>query len=289
MTINFTKHETVSLRKLPDFSESWLHDLICDDPSILRLGDVDVLDRERTQEAGGRLDLILSDSEKTRRYEVEIMLGATDPSHIIRCIEYWDIERRRYPAYDHVAVLIAENITARFLNVIGLLSGTIPVVAIQMNAIKVGEKLVLNFVHVLNQTALRRDDPAENGGRDTDRAYWESRVGSEIMSVCDSVLEMINEKAIPKQNLNYKKRHIGLKSGGSKRNFVYFGPKKKFIRIAALVSNVDEWLERLENEGIPADRKRTGVIRVTTKPKDFQQHKDLIRELIHQAVEEYQA
>jgi hypothetical protein len=33
------------------------------------------------------------------------MLGATDESHIIRCIEYWDIERRRYPAYEHCAVL----------------------------------------------------------------------------------------------------------------------------------------------------------------------------------------
>ena len=30
--------------------------------------------------------------------------------------EYWDIERRRYPQYDHCAVLIAEDITSRFLN-----------------------------------------------------------------------------------------------------------------------------------------------------------------------------
>ena len=30
-------------------------------------------------------------------YEVEVMLGETDPSHIIRCIEYWDIEKRKYP------------------------------------------------------------------------------------------------------------------------------------------------------------------------------------------------
>src|SRR3989442_11609419 len=41
-------------------------------------------------------------------------------SHIIRTIEYWDNERRRYPAYEHIAVLVAEQVTARFLNVIGL-------------------------------------------------------------------------------------------------------------------------------------------------------------------------
>ncbi len=38
----------------------------------------------------GRLDLLLQDANQ-RRYEVEIQLGATDESHIIRTIEYWDI------------------------------------------------------------------------------------------------------------------------------------------------------------------------------------------------------
>jgi len=31
------------------------------------------------------------------RYHVELQLGATDESHIIRTIEYWDTERRRWP------------------------------------------------------------------------------------------------------------------------------------------------------------------------------------------------
>ena len=53
-------------------------------------------DRERPQERAGRLDLLLTSPEQDLRYEVELMLGATDESHIIRCIEYWDIERRRY-------------------------------------------------------------------------------------------------------------------------------------------------------------------------------------------------
>ena len=47
-------------------------------------------------------------------------------SHIIRTIEYWDIERKRYPQYEHCAVLVAEDITSRFLNVISLFNGTIP-------------------------------------------------------------------------------------------------------------------------------------------------------------------
>jgi len=47
------------------------------------------------------------------RYEIEIQLGATDPSHIIRTIEYWDTEKERYPQYDHCAVIVAEEITGK--------------------------------------------------------------------------------------------------------------------------------------------------------------------------------
>src|SRR5512137_216595 len=109
MPLEYAKHEKISLRKHPDFSEAWLHERICEDTAMLGLGELDVIDRERPQIAGGRLDMLLADSEANTRYEVEIMLGSTDPSHIIRCIEYWDVERRRYPAYDHVAVLVAEE------------------------------------------------------------------------------------------------------------------------------------------------------------------------------------
>ena len=55
-------------------------------------------------------------------------------THIIRTLEYWDIERKRYPQYEHTAVIIAEEITSRFLNVISLFNGAIPLIAIQVTA-----------------------------------------------------------------------------------------------------------------------------------------------------------
>src|SRR6266576_1862407 len=116
--VTYAKHEHISLKGHPDFGEKWLQERIVEDPSILGLGEVIVIERERPQERAGRLDLLLADPEQNRRYEVELMLGSTDESHIIRCIEYWDIERRRYPGYEHCAVLIAEDITSRFLNVV---------------------------------------------------------------------------------------------------------------------------------------------------------------------------
>ncbi len=85
-TLQYTKHERIMLKSDPRFNEQWLQQCIHDDPTILGLGEVIVLDRERVQEKAGRLDLLLADPEQTRRYEVELMLGKTDESHIIRCI-----------------------------------------------------------------------------------------------------------------------------------------------------------------------------------------------------------
>jgi hypothetical protein len=106
----------LSLKTHPVYNEKWLHAILVDDPGLLGLGDLVVKDVERRQPRAGRLDLLLSDPDTHTRYEVEIQLGPTDESHIIRTIEYWDIEKSRYPQYEHVAVIVAEDITSRFLN-----------------------------------------------------------------------------------------------------------------------------------------------------------------------------
>src|SRR5688572_569045 len=99
MALAYVKAQPIALRGHPDFNEAWLQKTIADDPAILGLGEVEVVARERRQDKAGRLDMLLYDRRENTRYEVELMLGATDESHIIRCLEYWDIERRRFPAY----------------------------------------------------------------------------------------------------------------------------------------------------------------------------------------------
>jgi len=94
--------KTIALRGHKVLTERWVHDTIAADATLLGLGDVIVKDRERIQPGAGRLDLLLQEAEGNARYAVEIQLGPTDPSHIIRTIEYWDRERRRYPQYDHM-------------------------------------------------------------------------------------------------------------------------------------------------------------------------------------------
>ena len=107
-----TPSQLISLKGHPDIKEQWLQQQIIDNPSILGLGDLEVYRVEKQQPTGGRVDLILQDDET--RYEVEIQLGSLDESHIIRTIEYWDVERRRQPKLSHIAVIVAEEVTSRF-------------------------------------------------------------------------------------------------------------------------------------------------------------------------------
>ena len=105
----------------PKYNEAWLEEQISRDPSLLELGSVQVKDRQKIVDKGGRLDILLQNIDATVRYEVEVQLGKTDESHIIRTIEYWDAEKKKYPNFEHNAVIIAENITNRFFNVISLI------------------------------------------------------------------------------------------------------------------------------------------------------------------------
>jgi len=43
MTLQYTKHEPVSLRRHPQFSETRMHNRICQDTSILGLGELDFI------------------------------------------------------------------------------------------------------------------------------------------------------------------------------------------------------------------------------------------------------
>jgi hypothetical protein len=109
-----TKATPVTLRDA-GVTEGWLEEVIEKEPNILPLGEkLIVIERQRRQEKAGRLDLLLEDDSGDKRYEVELMLGSTDESHLIRTIEYWDIERRKWPGYDHTAVLIAEEVHGTF-------------------------------------------------------------------------------------------------------------------------------------------------------------------------------
>lgn len=288
MSLIYAPHEKLSLRRHPLLNEAWLHDRICENPSVLGLGDLRVLDRERQLLGGGRLDLILVDDENNRRYEVEVQLGPTDPSHIIRTIEYWDLEQRRYPAYEHVAVIVAEDITTRFLNVIQLMSGSIPLIAIQLDALRFNENVLLNFVQVLDLSDLREDDEDDDGGGTVNRAYWDERAGATLMRVCDEVLALINKTAPSPAELNYRRGYIGLRTNGVVRNRVHMSPKPmhKWVNIGFRFQGAAEWTQRFEQVGVEVQSKRANRFLIKVSPDEFRTHINLIEQAIIAAVTE---
>ena len=78
--------ETVSLQSL-GLDEAWLQTQIWENPSCLGLGELEAVRKECVVSSEGRLDILLKNPIDDSMYEVETMLGATDPSHIIRTIE----------------------------------------------------------------------------------------------------------------------------------------------------------------------------------------------------------
>src|SRR4051812_38620906 len=224
------KLESVSLSSA-NVTEKMVQEQIADDPSILGLGKLELRDKERIQARAGRLDLLLQDPETLKRYEVELQLGATDESHIIRTIEYWDIERRRYPQYEHCAVIVAEDITSRFLNVISLFNSAIPMVAVQMSAFAIGDQVALVFNTVLNELSRGiEDEEDEEPEERADRAYWEARVGKDILSVLDRLFEIVRQWDT-KFELQYLKGRINVAKDGQPAKFVAFRPKRQWLRL----------------------------------------------------------
>ncbi len=284
--MSYVKFEKISIKNHPELNERWVQDRIAEDPAILGLGDVVLKDKERIQPRAGRLDLLFQDAESNHRYEVEVQLGNTDESHVIRTIEYWDIERKRYPQYDHTAVIVAEDITSRFLNVIGLFNGVIPLIAIQMNALKLGDQVGLFFATVVDQVSLGLVDEDEEVREATDRSYWENRGSKKTVAMADELLE-IARQFDPSLELKYNKFYIGLAKQGQPKNFIIFRPKKGFIRFEPRLSNSQETQERLERSGLDIMDYdiRWGRYRIRLQPGEIKKNKDVLAEVVKEAFE----
>jgi len=280
--------KTIKLKNHPELNERWLQDIIADDPSIIGIGDVILKDKERIHHHAGRLDLLLQDADGIDRYEVEIQLGGTDESHIIRTIEYWDIERKRYPQYNHTAVIIAEDITSRFLNVISLFNGSIPLMAIQVSAIQTAEGVGLHFTKVLDVQQLGLVDEDEEVAEITDRDYWLKRGTPKTVEMADKILSNIIEFD-PDAEFNYNKFYIGLKFNGRSKNYSIFRPKKNFLGVAIKLPQTeenDEIINQAEITTLDYDNAR-GNYRLKINERELDKKLETIKQLIFNAKEKF--
>lgn len=266
--------EAVSIRDA-GYDEYWLQDQIWSKPAMLGLGDLDAIGKERRQNGGGRLDILLKNPEDDTMYEVEVMLGETDPTHIVRTIEYWDNEKRRWPQRQHYAVLVSEHINRRFFNVIHILSHAVPIIGIQASLLDVDGKQSLFFTKIID-TFEEVDDGSsatEQVKRDDwlKEAKWTVEAADKLFAV---TAPFFTEPA-----LKYLKGYIGITVGHNN----YFWLRKRSgdktrvgVRIASHLENDAQKL--LYEAGIPFKTKPERIF-VTIDASTIDSRKDTFGKL----------
>jgi hypothetical protein len=269
------------------FDEFWLQDQIVTNPACLGLGELEVITRERQQASGGRLDILMKDPEDDSMYEVEVMLGETDETHIIRTIEYWDNEKRKWPQRQHFAVLVAESITRRFFNVIQVFSHAIPMIAIQSNIVEANGQRMLTFSKILDTY----EEPEEGSGPSNevhDEAYWREKAAWTI-ETAKTLLDII-QPAYGDISLNYVKNYIAIVVNGN--NYFWFHKRsgnKSLLSFWLSENLLPAATQLLDEKGIPYTVRKNQSVRITTDKETLANNREMfiqIARLVKQAWEE---
>lgn len=266
--------KTVSIREA-GFDEYWLQEQILNNPSALELGDLEVISRERLQSSGGRLDILLKDPQEDKMYEVEVMLGDTDETHIVRTIEYWDNEKRKFPQRQHQAVLVAERFSRRYFNVIQLFSHAIPITAIQAYITDVAGQRSLHFLKVLD--TYEEPDDSATVYEEHDEQYWRD-YSAWTLETAKTLLEIINPQ-LPAAELHYVKYYIAISVNGE--NYIWLHKRsgnKSLIGIWFSDKYRAQASEVLDKAEISYSKKKQ-TLWVTTDSKTLKDHAPSILKL----------
>jgi hypothetical protein len=259
-------------------NEVWLQKFIFENPSVLGLGELQGVRREKTQHTGGRLDLLLTNPENDDMYEVEVMLGQTDESHIIRTLEYWDAEKRRWPQRKHTAVLVAERITGRFYNIIHLLSQTTPVIGIQCNAIEMDGKTGLHFTRIID-AYVEPEVETEDEVNPQDELTWQAKYPEQVKVA--RKLAAMAEECLEDVELRFLTQYLAIRAGRYDRVKIW-ARKRDHVQIAYRLEeeHLDSGIAACEAAGIMPSQQKRGEIQILTDLKTLVGHADLHQQLL---------
>lgn len=287
----FVAAQVVSLRDDPKFNERWLEKQIVERPVVLGLGEVTILHSELIHKEGGRLDLLAEDKDNQYRYAIELMLGRLDKSHIVRTIDYWLRERSREKReeWQTVAVIVAEDIrNSRYFNVVKFLTEKMPMVVVEMRALKVGKNLTDACYTLLDGRDQTEQEEIEEPSAPKDRGTWLSKSSPASIEAIDQI-EKVLKSIDPNVSVNWTNRHfVGLQVGNRSANFVTFAPKKKFLRVSArFLDDSEKWSNRLQKAGFHIVGGTPGMsVRFRATKREIISNKKLLSQVF---IEGYQA
>ena len=212
------------------------------------------------------------------------MLGTLDESHIIRTIEYWDIERQRRPQWDHRAVIVAEHINGRFFNVLRLLNRAVPLIAIKLSAFRINDKAVLHAVTVLNVIEETDPDALDTVER-ADRGYWEKKSPS-TLALTDKIVSSLRAVKM-EPRLTYNRNHIAV--GATGRNFCWFYPRKLpwigHMQFRLTDETRDDAIAALRQAEIDAAPRRSNLVKFNLAASTLDENMPLIMTSLEKAEE----
>jgi len=269
--------KTLNLVSIRDhgLDEYWLQDYICQNPTCLGLGDIELVSKEKKQSSGGRLDILMKGSDD-ELYEIEVMLGETDETHIIRTIEYWDIEKKKRPKRQHTAVLVAERINTRFYNVINLLSHSVPIIGIQANMYRLGDEVSIIFTKIID--SFEEPEIEEEGGASHGIEYLREKY-PETAEVIE-ILTPVVVNSCSDNRINHRKNGATIFVSGSKRIVVNKrGNKQASVQYKISDEDRNSVEELLDESAISYDYKN-GYIRIWLNPNSLKQHLEIHKQII---------
>jgi hypothetical protein len=171
--------------------------------------------------------------------------------------------------------------------VISLFNGTIPLIAIQMQALRIGEMVMLVFTTVMDELSRGLVDEDEDAAAaPTDRAYWEKRSSKSSMALADELLQVIKEFDASLE-LKYNKFYIGLSREGQAFNFVELKPQKNLLRLELALPQTDDLDALVDAAGFDAMEydKRWRHYRLRLTKPDIGSKAEALRELMKLAYE----
>lgn len=165
-------------------------------------------------------------------------------------------------------MIVAEEITNRFFNVIFLMNRAIPIIAIQLNALRLDDAVILNFTRVLDLYESPEDE-TDLGAESTDRSYWQGRTNPKSLSVMDQLISIA--QGVGNVRVSYRKYDITL--GTPRRHFCWFHPRKKegycHLNLRVGADNISEVKDILEGAGISFNLNREDALGLSVQAADL--------------------
>ena len=159
---------------------------------------------------------------------------------------------------------------------------SIPIIAIQLNAIKIGNKILLSFTKVLDIYETPEDD--ENlAGEEVGRPYWEKKSNPKSIVIMDEMIKIAQGK-YPNAKVTYNKHHVAL--GTSRVNFMWFHPRKSpsncHFEIKLEKDLVAETKTTFDDLGISYTPRKENNLAISIQNDELKKHVDKITTIINQ-------